>query len=129
MTPEGKVKAKVVKVLKKLEAYYFSPATGGYGRSGVSDVVGCYKSLFFSIECKAGSNQATALQDRELCKVSNAKGLALLINEDNVEKLEQILLTHYTKHNRERTYGKVMADRISLAMSNRAEEPTWEDPE
>ncbi len=35
MTPEAKVKKKVADALKKLEAYYFYPVTGGYGKSGV----------------------------------------------------------------------------------------------
>ena len=43
MTPEAKVKKVVVKHLKQMEAYYFFPATGGYGKSGVPDIVGCYK--------------------------------------------------------------------------------------
>ena len=38
-TPEAKVKEKVVAKLKELKAYYFFPATGGYGKSGVPDIV------------------------------------------------------------------------------------------
>ena len=68
MTPEKKVKNMVVKQLKELGAYYFFPATGGYGRSGVPDVVGCWRGRFFAIECKAGKNTTTALQELELKK-------------------------------------------------------------
>ena len=39
MTPEAKVKKKVAAVLKEFGAYYFYPATGGYGKSGVPDIV------------------------------------------------------------------------------------------
>ena len=39
MTPEAKVKKVVVAQLKQLGAYYFYPVTGGYGQSGVPDVV------------------------------------------------------------------------------------------
>ncbi len=53
-TPEKKVKQKVAKMLKEMGAYYFYPATGGYGRSGVPDIIGCYAGNFFGIECKAG---------------------------------------------------------------------------
>ena len=31
MTPEGRVKAKVKKILDDINAYHFSPQTGGYG--------------------------------------------------------------------------------------------------
>ena len=53
MKPEAKVKKNVVKQLKLMGAYYFYPVTGGYGRSGVPDIVGCYSGNFFGIECKA----------------------------------------------------------------------------
>ena len=49
MTPEAKVKKVVVNQLRNLGAYYFYPVTGGYGRSGVPDIVGCYKGKFFGI--------------------------------------------------------------------------------
>ena len=52
-TPEKKVKDKVVKVLKERGAYYFFPATYGMGRSGVPDIICCYRSKFIGIECKA----------------------------------------------------------------------------
>ena len=39
MTPEAKVKKVVVRQLKLLGAYYFYPVTGGYGMSGVPDIV------------------------------------------------------------------------------------------
>ena len=49
MTPEAKVKKKVVEQLKKLGAYYFYPMTHGYGKSVVPDIVGCFESKFFGI--------------------------------------------------------------------------------
>jgi Holliday junction resolvase len=76
-TPEGKVKAKVVKLLKERGVYYFFPATFGMGRSGVPDVVCCVRGHFLAIECKAGKNKPTALQERELLAIHNAGGTAL----------------------------------------------------
>ena len=92
MTPEGKVKAKVKKTLDTMGAYYFMPTTGGYGRSGIPDIIGCLNGLFFAIECKANGGVATALQNRELARICVAGGLALVINESNVEDLETLLL-------------------------------------
>ena len=91
MTPESKVKAKLYKVLKEWGVYYFSPVTGGYGRSGVSDIICCYKGRFLAIECKAGKNKPTLLQEAEMEKIRAAQGVAMVINEDNIELLEQIL--------------------------------------
>jgi hypothetical protein len=91
MTPEAKVKAKLYSILKAWNVYYFSPQTGGYGRSGVPDIICCYKGRFLAIECKAGKNKPTALQEAEMNKIRAAKGVAIVINEDNIDLLEQIL--------------------------------------
>lgn len=87
-TPEGKVKAKVVKLLKERGVYYFFPATFGMGRSGVPDIVCCVRGHFLAIECKAGKNKPTALQERELEAIRVAGGTALVSNEDNLHELE-----------------------------------------
>ncbi len=91
MTPEAKVKKKVVAVLKEFEAYYFYPLTGGYGRSGVPDIVGCYRGMFFGIECKAGKNKPTPLQQKNLDDISKQDGLALIVNEANVDEVRTCL--------------------------------------
>ena len=91
MTPEAKVKAKCVAQLKELGAVYFYPVTGGYGTSGVSDIVVCYQGLYIAIECKAGKNKLSALQKMFLEKVAAAGGLALMINESNVDNLTGVI--------------------------------------
>ena len=91
MTPEAKVKKKVVDVIKKYSAYYFFPATGGYGRSGVPDIVCCYRGVFVGIECKAGNNKPTPLQEAEMAKIRKAQGFTLVVNEDNIADVEILL--------------------------------------
>jgi|TARA_R100001163_G_scaffold62367_1_gene53094 hypothetical protein len=91
-TPESKVKAKVTKQLRELGAYYFFPATGGYGKGGVPDIVGCYQGRFFGIECKAGRNKPTPLQLKNLQEISDAGGLSWVVNEDNVLDVTNNLL-------------------------------------
>lgn len=91
-TPEAKVKAKVVDILKKLGVYYFFPATHGMGRSGVPDIICCLPGgLFLAIECKAGGGKLTALQEREIKRIREAGGHALVVNEHNVERLTALL--------------------------------------
>lgn len=90
-TPEAKVKARVAKQLKALGAYYFYPVTGGFGRSGVPDIVGCFRGRFFAIECKAGRNTPTPLQQKNLDGIAAANGLAWVVREDNVDDVTDIL--------------------------------------
>tara|TARA_B100001094_G_C18037971_1_gene723571 strand:+ start:366 stop:650 length:285 start_codon:yes stop_codon:yes gene_type:complete len=91
LTPEAKVKKKVVAQLKSLGAYYFYPVTGGYGMSGVPDIVACYRGKFFGIECKAGKNKPTALQEKNLKDIAKAGGVAIVINEENMDEVELLL--------------------------------------
>lgn len=90
-TPEKKVKDKVVKILKEYGVYYFFPATYGMGRSGVPDIICCVDGKFLAIECKAGDNKPTALQERELKAIADAGGSALVINEENVDGVAAIV--------------------------------------
>lgn len=91
MTPEGKVKKKVLEMLTSSGAYYCMPVTGGYGRSGVPDIIACLHGKFLAIECKAGDNKPTALQEKALADIQRAGGSAMVINEDNLENLEFVI--------------------------------------
>ena len=91
MTPEAKVKKVVVNQLRNLGAYYFYPVTGGYGRSGVPDIVGCYKGKFFGIECKAGKNTPTPLQQINLDDIEKQNGIALIVNEKNMHSVRDLI--------------------------------------
>ena len=91
-TPESKVKAKVKIALTAMEYYYFMPPANGFGRAGIPDIVGCRTDgRFFGIECKAGKGKTTALQDRELVRIQQAGGIALVINEDNLHQLKELM--------------------------------------
>ena len=91
MTPEKKVKTKVVGILKELGVYYFYASTGGYGASGVPDIIGCYKGKFFGIECKAGKGKPTALQEKNIAQIIAQGGIAIVVNEDNIEDVNELL--------------------------------------
>lgn len=91
MTPEAKVKKVVVQQLRDMGAYYFYPVTGGYGHSGVPDIVGCYDGLFFGIECKAGNNTPTALQQKNLDAITAAGGVSWVANEKNMRMTDELL--------------------------------------
>jgi Holliday junction resolvase len=105
-TPEKKVKTKVIKVLKDLGAYYCMPATGGYGASGVPDIIACYKGTFVGIECKANGGKPTLLQQKHLRDISIAGGKSLLIDETNIDMLEYYVTGKQTFNIDEKTKTK-----------------------
>jgi len=93
MTPEKKVKIKVKSILDKVGAYHCMPATGGYGASGVPDIIACYKGNFIGIECKANGNKPTALQNKHLYNIKKAQGYSMVIDETDIDALELFLKT------------------------------------
>lgn len=90
-TPEKVVKDKVTSVLKSEGVYHFFPATHGYGRSGVPDIVGCVNGRFIAIECKANGNKPTALQIREIESIRKCNGVAVVVDETNWDMLPELI--------------------------------------
>ena len=91
LTPEAKVKRDVAKLLDKHDVYYFFPPANGYGRQGIPDIICCLHGHFLAIECKAGNGKTTVLQDREIAKIVQNGGTALVVNENNQEELINLL--------------------------------------
>ena len=94
-TPESKVKQKAVKIIKAYGIYYFFPATHGFGRSGVPDIICCADGRFVAIECKAGNNKPTPLQEKEMAAIKAAGGIAVVVNENNLTMLDELLKELY----------------------------------
>lgn len=85
MTPEGKVKDRVKKILTKYaRAYRITPTTGGYGASGAPDVVACIEGKFVGVECKANGNKPTALQMKNLNEIVAAGGYAFVVDDKSI---------------------------------------------
>ena len=64
------------------------PASNGYGRAGIPDIIICYKGKFLGVECKAGYNKPSALQEREMAAIHKAGGAAMVVREDTLDQLE-----------------------------------------
>jgi pantoate kinase len=87
-TPEAKVKEKIKKILKAHGAWYAMPMGTGYGNSGVPDFLVCLNGEFLAIEAKAGKGIPTALQEKNMRDIKVAGGIALVVNENNIEELK-----------------------------------------
>ena len=90
-TPEKKVKDAVKKLLNEHGAYHFSPVTGGFGTSGVPDIVACLHGKFIGVETKAGKGKPTALQEKNLMNIMRTGGIAVLVNEGGIGALTLFL--------------------------------------
>ena len=63
MTPEGKIKAKVDRILNNtdLVSWYFKPVQSGYGKRAL-DYICCIAGRFVAIETKAPGEEPTPFQ-------------------------------------------------------------------
>ena len=91
MKREADVKKEVKRILESLGAWYFCPVPTGYGVQGIPDFIVCHYGLFIAIETKYGKNKCSKWQTIRLDEIAAHKGLALVINEENVEGLAPML--------------------------------------
>ena len=91
MTPEGKVKNNIKKILKAHDAYYSMPIGTGFGAMGVPDFLVCNKGRFIGIEAKTVGNNPTRLQESNMAHIRSCGGIALVVNEHNLKELEDLL--------------------------------------
>ena len=75
-SPEGYEKDDIEKYLKSIGCWYIRTFTGGFGKSGVPDFVGCYRGRFFSIEVKREGKGPTKLQFMRMQEIKDAHGFA-----------------------------------------------------
>lgn len=92
-TPEGKVKEQVKFIFDTYRVYWFMPVTGGYNRSGVPDFIACCNGKFIAVETKSKYTRhgVTALQAQNIQQIIECNGVALVIDEDNIDELEQLI--------------------------------------
>ena len=89
MTPEGKVKAQVKNLLKTHNVWYFSPIP--WGNRGVPDIVCVLKGQALFVETKAGRGKVTPLQALCMEEIRKAGGIAVVVNENNIDQLHDLL--------------------------------------
>lgn len=90
-TPEALVKKKIRAILDAHGVYYAMPIGTGYGNSGVPDFLCCVNGHFLGIEAKAGRGKTTALQDDHLRRIDEARGVAVVINETQLDALDALV--------------------------------------
>ena len=86
-TPEAYEKAEIKKYLDRGKPliWYFSPYMAGFGKSGVSDIIGCHRFKgFFAIEVKRPLKEPTVIQWKRLGEIEEAGGKGFWGTADKV---------------------------------------------
>lgn len=84
MTPEGKVKAAIDKLLKQHKAYYLKPVQNGMGAPAL-DYHGVHQGLSYVIEAKAKGKTPTPRQINTLRECAAAGSACFFIDGDLTE--------------------------------------------
>lgn len=84
VTPEGKVKAAIDKLLKQHHAYYLKPVQNGMGAAAV-DYHGVHQGFGFVIEAKAPGKEPTPRQINTLRAHAAAGGACFFVSGDLTE--------------------------------------------
>lgn len=83
ITPEGKVKKQIRDLLDSFPTiWYFSPQGGRFGKSGIPDIIGCYRGKFFAVEVKAPGKKenTTALQKAQIQAIRDVWGQVIVVD-------------------------------------------------
>lgn len=93
MTPEGRVKEKVKKILKDQDIFYWMPVMGmQFGTTGASDFICVVRGRIVCIETKATrKNRPTMNQFTFGERVQKAGGVWWVIHDENVVELPMLL--------------------------------------
>lgn len=95
MTNETDVKREIHKLFKQYACYDRPSPAGPRGKIGVPDRHACCRGWFIGVEAKFGSNWLTTPQSEDLKEIAAAGGIALVINDKNLDTLEWVLRLIY----------------------------------
>lgn len=91
MTPEGKVKEQIKRLLKKYQAYWHMPVQNGMG-SPALDFHVCHRGMYLGIEAKAPGKELTARQVITCKEITEAGGIVFTCDGTNLDILELWLM-------------------------------------
>lgn len=97
MTPEGKVKGVVKRILDDAGAYYHMPVQNGMGKPSLDFIV-CHRGRFIAIETKVAKADPTLRQKMTMDEMQAAGAIVLVIrgtgDTETLGILKRILESH-----------------------------------
>lgn len=92
MAAEKRFENKIKDFLKRTGCWYVKYwGGGGYTKSGVPDLLICCGGLFLGVEVKAAKGKPSDLQIRELRRIRDAGGIAILLYPKDMTLFENLI--------------------------------------
>jgi len=96
VTPEGKVKDQIKKILNNRKILFFMPNMSGMGATGLPDFIICIDGQMIAVEAKRdGTAKLTTKQDSTMKKLRRAGVITLLVHADNLNNFESFIFMFY----------------------------------
>jgi len=98
-TPEGRIKARLDKMLKAEGVWYYCPQAGPHGVAGIPDRVAVVAGLFVGVECKADkTKKPTALQMKCMRDIEAAGGKCFLVyDNETIEEVREYIRDRFSQ--------------------------------
>lgn len=93
-TPEGKIKAKIKKILNAHGVYSHMPVQNGMGAPSL-DYVCCFKGYYIAIEAKAPGKKPSKRQLKTMEQIRKADGWAFVVHDDDTLARLDAFLTKF----------------------------------
>lgn len=91
VTPEGKIKREINKLLDKYGCYRFMPVPTRFGKKTIDYLV-CAGGYFLGVEAKAPGKEPTGLQEITLEQIHQAGGMIIVVDGPvSLQALERML--------------------------------------
>ena len=99
MSPEGRIKSKLDKMLRAEGVWYYSPQAGPHGVAGIPDRVAIVAGQFVGIECKADKyKKPTALQMKCMRDIEQAGGKCFVAyDNETIETVREYIRARNTQ--------------------------------
>lgn len=91
MGEEKKFENKLKAYLKSQGCWVLKTWGGGYQRSGLPDLLCCYKGKFIAIEVKSEIGKASELQKYEIEQIRKAEGFTFILKPSHFEDFKNFL--------------------------------------
>lgn len=93
MAEEKQFENRVKRFLKDHGCWYVKYwGGGGYTRAGVPDLLVCCAGVFIAVELKSSRGRPSGLQIRELRRIQNTGGIAVLLYPKDFHTFEEMIL-------------------------------------
>ncbi len=91
MAKEKNFETKLKNYLIAQGAWVLKTWGGGYQRSGIPDLIVCYKGKFLGLELKSEGCKPTMLQLYELDQIQKAGGIGTVLKPSDFEEFKEFL--------------------------------------